>query len=372
MEDYSEELTLATPPPAKRTTNIATKSWLVISVFGKSTIEEAGKHSIMRRTGIPARDLRVLDPVLSYPSSILGRERAIVVNLENIKAIITANEMLLLNPRDPSLSPFVSDLQQKLCNLDNSNLGANGNEGTEKSTEDSPSFPSNKGGGTSKVDLPFEFRVLEICLEFVCKNLESEAGTLEQEAYPALDELSVSISTYNLQRVRIIKSRLAALSARVQKVRDELEHLLDDDLDMAEIDEDGGSNRSSSADVSGVKPKVEELEMLLEAYFAQLEGALSKLSTMREYVDDTEDYINIILDDKQNQLLRMGVVLSTATVLLGIGIVIGGVLGMNIDIPIFDTGVPMQFNMCTGGVIVGILLSFAVAVLTIKQKRLLG
>jgi magnesium transporter len=34
---------------------------------------------------------------------------------------------------------------------------------------------------------------------------------------------------------------------------------------------------------------------------------------LREYVEDTEDYINIMLDDKQNQLLQMGVVLSTAT-----------------------------------------------------------
>jgi hypothetical protein len=28
---------------------------------------------------------------------------------------------------------------------------------------------------------------------------------------------------------------------------------------------------------------------------------------LREYVDDTEDYINIMLDEKQNQLLQMGV-----------------------------------------------------------------
>ncbi|XP_058191792.1 magnesium transporter MRS2-F-like isoform X1 [Rhododendron vialii] len=402
MEDQidsnsDEELITLAPPPrqaSRRTTNIGTKPWLVISAFGKARVEEAGKHHIRRRTGIPARDLRILDPVLSYPSSVLGRERAIVVNLENIKAIITASEMLLLNPRDPSLSPFVSDLEHKLCRLDNSNTRSNGNEGTEKSTEDSPIFLS-KNGGTSRV-LPFEFRVLEICLKFVCKCLESEASTLEQEAYPALDELSVSVSTLNLQRVRIIKSRLVALSARVQKVRDELEHLLDDDMDMAEMyltdkqnkqhaeepepkddteddsDEDGGGGRSSSADLSGQKPKVEELEMLLEAYFAQLEGALSKLSTMREYVDDTEDYINIILDEKQNQLLQIGVVISTAIMLLNIGIVIAGILGMNIRIPLFDYGDPMQFDMTTFGVIAGILVSFAVAVLSIKKKGLLG
>ncbi|KAG5525880.1 hypothetical protein RHGRI_032243 [Rhododendron griersonianum] len=419
MEDQDDsnsdkEFTLAPPPrqASRRTSSIATKPWLVISAFGKSRVEEAGKHHIRRRTGIPARDLRILDPALSYPSSVLGRERAIVVNLENIKAIITASEMLLLNPRDPSLSPFVSDLEHKLCNLDSSNMRSNCNEGTEKSTEDSPTFLS-KNDGTSRV-LPFEFRVLEICLKFVCKCLESEASTLEQEAYPALDELSVSVSTLNLQRVRIIKSRLVALSARIKKVRDELEYLLDDDMDMAEMyltdkhnkqhaekpepkddtEDDrqdtnqilshfktmrnneyefyGGGSRSSSADLSGQKPKVEELEMLLEAYFAQLEGALSKLSTMREYVDDTEDYINIILDEKQNQLLQIGVVMSTAIMLLNIGIVIAGIFAMNIDTSLSDNGVPMQFNMTTFGVCAGIVVMFAVAILSIKKKGLLG
>ncbi|KAI8534239.1 hypothetical protein RHMOL_Rhmol10G0074200 [Rhododendron molle] len=93
---------------------------------------------------------------------------------------------------------------------------------------------------------------------------------------------------------------------------------------------------------------------------------------MREYVDDTEDYINIILDEKQNQLLQIGVVMSTATMLLNIGIVIGGILGMNISIPLFRDGVPMQFNMTTFGVCAGIIVSFAVAVLSIKRKGLLG
>jgi magnesium transporter len=87
---------------------------MLINKKGEAQVVEAGKHAIMRRTGLVARDLRVLDPLLSYPSTILGRERAIVINLEHIKAIITANEVLLLNSRDPSVTPFIEELQNRL------------------------------------------------------------------------------------------------------------------------------------------------------------------------------------------------------------------------------------------------------------------
>lgn len=51
------------------------------------------------------RDLRLLDPQLatSYPSAILARERALVVNLEYIKCIITQDCVLLLNPGAPPI-----------------------------------------------------------------------------------------------------------------------------------------------------------------------------------------------------------------------------------------------------------------------------
>ena len=82
--------------------------------MGRAQVLEVGKHFIMRRTGLPGRDLRILDPLLSYPSIIMGRERAIVINLENIKAIITGQEVLLLNSKDPSVTPFVEELQKLL------------------------------------------------------------------------------------------------------------------------------------------------------------------------------------------------------------------------------------------------------------------
>ncbi|KAG4987299.1 hypothetical protein JHK84_029891 [Glycine max] len=194
------------------------RQWLVLDGKGETEVVEAGKHAIMRRTGLPARDLRILDPLLSYPSTLLGRERAIVINLEHIKAIITAQELLLLNSRDPSVTPFLHELQARIIRHHNQ----------------ADADPNPNPNDAIKI-LPFEFVSLEACLEAACSVLENEAKTLEQEAHPALDKLTSKISTLNLERVRQIKSRLVAITGRVQKVRDELEHLLDDDEDMAEM-----------------------------------------------------------------------------------------------------------------------------------------
>lgn len=55
------------------------------------------------RCELPGRDLRLLDPRFVYPSTILGREKAIVVNLESLRCIITADEVLLLNTDSPTV-----------------------------------------------------------------------------------------------------------------------------------------------------------------------------------------------------------------------------------------------------------------------------
>ncbi|EPS59787.1 hypothetical protein M569_15018, partial [Genlisea aurea] len=168
-------------------------------------------------------------------------------------------------------------------------------------------------------------------------------------------------------------------------VRDEIEQLMDDDGDMAEMyltekkrraesiygDQSLTGHRSNdpalplSAPVSpassppdskrlekalsfsrsryesvrssdSVTYNIEELEMLLEAYFVVIDSTLNKLTSLKEYIDDTEDFINIQLDNVRNQLIQFELVLTTATFVVAIFGVVAGVFGMNFTLPMFD------------------------------------
>ncbi|KAF7031788.1 hypothetical protein CFC21_043061 [Triticum aestivum] len=406
MERRHPQIAPSPPVSRRKAAAAASQEWLVVPAAGERRAGEFGRHRIMEMTGLPARDLRMLDPLLAYPSTILGRDRTIVINLEHVKAIVTAAEVLVRDPSNPRLRPFLQELHARLALPD----AATTNPATGSGTCQSPAI-----SGSSKIP-PFEFKVLEVCLEHTSKCMETETSVLESEAYPALDELTTKVSTSNLDDVRQIKNRLVQLSGRVQKVRDDIEHLLDDDTDMCEMyltrklafqgvtnessvnvdsnkhappdhghdhekeEEDrGGDTASSHGSSACVKPHVEELEMLLEAYFVEFDGTLNKLCHLRDYVDNTENYINLMLDKKQNQLLQMGVMLTTATVVVTAGIVVVSLFGMNIHIELMaDPETPemariknMKFWETTWGTVAGCAAIYLLAIYAGKKSKYL-
>lgn len=167
------------------------KSWMVVLETGESRVEDIDKHSIMRRTGLPARDLRVFDTKLSQPSSILGREKAIIVNLEHIRAIITSNEVLMINSIDTFFIRFLQDLQKRVLLSNNIQTPKRRSDGIDSHCEVKPLLeellpsvqspthsPNNESigvaGATTPKQLPFEFKALESCIESACTCLEYE------------------------------------------------------------------------------------------------------------------------------------------------------------------------------------------------------
>lgn len=92
---------------------------------------------------------------------------------------------------------------------------------------------------------------------------------------------------------------------------------------------------------------------------------------LREYVDDTEDYINIMLDDKQNQLLQMGIMLSTGTLVVSCAIAVTGVFGMNITIPLYTSATDAVFWQVTGGIAGATAAIYLVALLCYRRSGIL-
>ncbi|CAN8253671.1 unnamed protein product [Cochlearia groenlandica] len=376
----------------------SSRSWVKIDEHGNSTVLELDKATIMKRCSLPSRDLRLLDPLFIYPSSILGRERAIVVSLEKIRCIITADEVILMNARDASVIKYQSELCKRLQSNQNLNLID---------------------------DLPFEFKALELVLELSCLSLDSQVNELEMEVYPVLDELASNISTLNLEHVRRLKGRLLALTQKVQKVCDEIEHLMDDDEDMAEmyltekkerseahasveledniiVHEEGfesssglvsksapvspvgsisgnfgklqrafssvvGSHKSLLSSSSGGGENIDQLEMLLEAYFVVVDNTLSKLSSLKEYIDDTEDLINIKLGNVQNQLIQFQLLLTAATFVAAIFAAVTAVFGMNLQDSVFKDPAMFQWVLLVTGIGCGFL--YFGFVLYFKHKK---
>lgn len=76
-----------------------------------------------------------------------------------------------------------------------------------------------------------------------------------------------------------------------------MEHLLDDDQDMAQM---YLTEKLEDDEEEDVRPNLEELEMILEAYFVQIEGTLNKLSAVRLLHSNIKNVRNVVFGNDTN------------------------------------------------------------------------
>ena len=154
---------------------IAARKWVKVDKDGSSSIIQAEKNELTQGLGVQLRDLRVLDPLLaaSYPSAILARDRALIVNLEHIKCIIATDHVLVTNAEDDTVLAFVEELQRRCASVPDA---ANSHQNGSQSSPDLVVMSGEKGDMTKEnmfpfLEIPYELRVLEVVLESVCMSL---------------------------------------------------------------------------------------------------------------------------------------------------------------------------------------------------------
>ena len=114
---------------------------------------------------------------------------------------------------------------------------------------------------------------------------------------------------------------------------------------------------------------LQEVEDLLETYFTHIDGTFAELQALDEYIDDTEDFVNIELDSQRNQLIKLELVLTTATLFMTMYGVVASVFGMNVRNGAEDSQgtfvvINVVCSVCT-------VLAFVLAVTYIRYKRIM-
>ncbi|KAL3150298.1 hypothetical protein ABBQ32_000147 [Trebouxia sp. C0010 RCD-2024] len=167
----------------------------------------------------------------AHPSAILVREKALVIHLESIRMVITQEAVYILTVPSAmdrqvgvlptSDAPLVKDLMLRLS----------------MASEASNKSPATRAERAAHVDvaLPYELRALEGALHVAVAALEADTLQLEQCIGTSLDNLDRRISRRELENIQQGKSRITRLHAKLSRLTQVLEGILDDDADMADM-----------------------------------------------------------------------------------------------------------------------------------------
>ena len=287
------------------------------------------KAEMAARLRLPLRDLRVVDPSFRNEAPVvLARERAIVVHLLHVRAVIEVDRMTLFDAEHPAVEAFLPHLQARLA-------------------------------VSSRSPPAFELRALEAVLVDVCNTLTRDTNTLSPQIEAMLMALTgptahsgtgqMGTAPYQdvitLDRLLPLKNRLNELQTRSVQIRSALNDVLLNDDDMTEM-------YLSVKSATGHRRRVddhEEVEMMFENYLKQVDTVNSEIATRVQAIGSTEDFVQIKLDALRNRILRLDLVLKLGSVSLSSGALVAAIFGMNLNNAL--EGSEMAFLGVTGGLV---------------------
>ncbi|ORY42231.1 hypothetical protein BCR33DRAFT_718427, partial [Rhizoclosmatium globosum] len=228
--------------------------------------QEFQRAQICAENTLQPRDLRKLDTSLGDQSQvILVRDKAIVVNLSHVRALIRADKVIIVAaPTSDSSetaqqqSAFIYELQGKLQ--------------------------------APKDSTVFEIKVMEAILSSVAYGLQQELHEYEKEASDLFVSLDESVDDEKLKELLLLRRSYIKFLQRVE--------VLNNDEDMAGMfltDKANGIPRITSDHM--------EMELMLEHYAKLGDELVMRITETTSNLRTTQQMIGVSLDHTRNQLI---------------------------------------------------------------------
>jgi magnesium transporter len=228
------------------------RMWTVLDEHGRAKNLKASKAHVAAAFGVPLRDLHYLDPLRPTltPANIFIRPKCLIVNLEHMKFIVTAEIALFLNAESLEVKRFVKFLRKYLKEVEIAQtqkredlvkeatmmetIIRDENENETQKLQQSNSALKN-AQTTTKIKeervlhLPFELLVLECAMHELGLVLDNETIALEREAAPCMEKMLQSVQAEELAEGRRIKEKLNALILRLEAFTEAISSILEHD-----------------------------------------------------------------------------------------------------------------------------------------------
>ncbi|CAE6359545.1 unnamed protein product [Rhizoctonia solani] len=315
-EYLNARCTTVSPPSQSGMSDLNNGSFInsLLSNLLVETTQKVSKVQLCHENGIQPRDLRSLDTDMhDLPASILVRSQSILFCTPNIRAIIKADKLVMLEPLVPEDESGTSDSETSAIvqNVvsDIQHLGARMH--TEQHNE----------GAT-----PFEFIVLESLLSQEIHHLSQTSSELTGRVNALLSSMSSQdvISTAQMQEMIEVKDSNEIFLRAATSVKDAIGEILSEPDDMRRMYLTGlraGRLREYGDD--------DEVELLLETYLKYAASLTLTASRNLQRLNSASQHLTLLLSSTRNRLLHLEIRLEIAMLAMSAGALPAAIFGMN-------------------------------------------
>ena len=286
---------------------------------------------------LTVRDMRQIDPSFTATPAIWVREDALVVSLENVRAIILHDRMFVFDPENGSSRRSIWYTHKRM------------------------------GNTLEDIFLPFEFRALEGILLHACMELERDFFAIEPQLIRTLGDLPRKITNEQLERLRLLEQRLNTYYSRARRVQQALQNVLDEDEDMADM---YLTEKRKNPNACRNPIDHDEAEMLLETYLQNVDDLTNKAELLNRAIDDTENLMEIHLDTMQNKLLLIDLFITGLTTVFGFATMATAIFGMNFPFPDTFSELPRsQYYFASIVAVIFVIMALGLGIIVAWVKR---
>jgi magnesium transporter len=213
-------------------------------------------------------------------------------------------------------------------------------------------------------ELPFELSCADAVLHTVTNFLKEDTFELQEAARDYIQRIlknNNGMSDDPLTIIRLLKDSLREMTSRVNRFVQSLNRILDEDEDMALMNLSHLLTHPERF-IQPVSPEIletesDEPEIILESHLQQALSLINALDLIQGQVDTAAELIDQKLDATRNKILLANMLISTISLCLSVGMLVGGFFGMNLKNHIEND--PDAFAQITFGTIASITCLFA-------------